>query len=263
MNLREEIDELLAKDGVLIRCLQCDRPLQPRLVRARQTGRLMHCGYMTCRCAQENYLQRRDEKRRNLISRARRAGVPERFLTAKVQPGWYKAFRSAVDHKRGLYLFGTGEVGKTYVASALFMHWLEEGNGKNVPGHFLPAKALFDEILGTYPTRSKRDAADAVMGRYVSCGLLVIDDVGAGLTEAKAEIVRQLLVRRFSLGLPTIVISAKPAEQLFAPCPENGLSRSRSGLVSAIVASLDRCDLSNRTVTQEQKDRANGKAPSR
>lgn len=126
------------------------------------------------------------------------AGVPERY--AWVVPD--ESRNAIMATGTGYYLHGVSGDGKSTLAAALLKGWLCAACGSAL---WVPAVALMPEISDTY---GGRGSETAVVGRYASCGLLVIDDLGKeNVGRWSISKLFWLLDARYGAKRPTVVTS--------------------------------------------------------
>lgn len=136
-------------------------------------------------------------ERRCLESRLRKAGLRGVYAEARCDEG-DAAFERA-KAGRGTYFFGLPGRGKTYAASAAVR--LAAANG--YASKLVTAKALLDQVKAEYDGGA-RSALDYAAGY----DLLALDDLGVEKpTEWAMETISDLIDKRVSAGLPTIVTS--------------------------------------------------------
>ena len=126
------------------------------------------------------------------------AGVPERYAWAVADESRNEQLRSGI----GYYLHGVSGDGKSTKAAEMLKGWICAGMGSAL---WARAAALFPEISDTY---GGHGSETEVMGRYSSCGLLVIDDLGKeNVGKWSLSKLFGLLDARYGKRLPTIVTS--------------------------------------------------------
>ncbi|MFC1873472.1 ATP-binding protein [Chloroflexota bacterium] len=176
---------------------------------------------ITCRCTQEGL--EKDHQARllrysNLSSLDRftfdnliplgRQGNPasqERFSHAY---NTAKAF--AAEPKGWLILIGPSGCGKTHLAAAIANYRLQAGD----PVFFITTPDLLDHLRSTFSPNSET-AYDEFFEHVSNTPLLILDDMGAQASTPWAkEKLDQLLNYRFNRGLPTIIVTIAPIEQL-------------------------------------------------
>lgn len=75
------------------------------------------------------------------------------------------------------FLWGSYGVGKTGLAVGFLRHWLEES--QDVPALFRTTPDVLAEIRATYNKEDGAESEEAVIKRYATAPLLVLDDLGA------------------------------------------------------------------------------------
>lgn len=144
-----------------------------------------------------------DELRRLALE----AGVPERYSWA-VPDG---SRNELMAKGTGYYLHGVSGDGKSTMASSMLKGWLSAGMGHAL---WVPAVQLMPEISDTY---GGKGSETAVVGRYASSPLLVIDDLGKeNVGRWSLSKLFWLLDARYGAKRPTIVTSQHSPEELGA-----------------------------------------------
>jgi DNA replication protein DnaC len=144
-----------------------------------------------------------DELRRLALE----AGVPERYSWA-VPDG---SRNELMAKGTGYYLHGVSGDGKSTMASGMLKGWLAAGMGQAL---WVPAVQLMPEISDTY---GGKGSETAVVGRYASSPLLVIDDLGKeNVGRWSLSKLFWLLDARYGAKRPTIVTSQHSPEELGA-----------------------------------------------
>jgi DNA replication protein DnaC len=129
----------------------------------------------------------------------------ERFTQA------YQAAREFVaDPKGWLVLSGSSGSGKTHLAAAIVNERIRLGQ----PAFYITAPDLLDRIRASFNTDSGTPY-DEFFEQVRNAPLLVLDDLGiqSGTSWAKEKL-DQLLTSRFNAGLPTVVVTVVPVEQV-------------------------------------------------
>lgn len=143
--------------------------------------------------------------RDELTAAARAAGVPERYVG--VVPDSTR--NSQLSRGIGYYVHGTTGDGKTTKAAELLEGWLAEGMGD---ARWVSSVTLLSEIADTY---GGRGSELEVVGRYATCGLLVVDDLGKErATEWSLSKLFQIFDERYANHRPTIVTTQYGAAEL-------------------------------------------------
>lgn len=135
------------------------------------------------------------------------AGVPERYSWA-VPDG---SRNELMAKGTGYYLHGVSGDGKSTMASSMLKGWFSAGMGHAL---WVPAAQLMPEISDTY---GGKGSETAVVGRYASSPLLVIDDLGKeNVGRWSLSKLFWLLDARYGAKRPTIVTSQHSPEELGA-----------------------------------------------
>lgn len=141
-----------------------------------------------------------------LDERARRAGVPERFLKYAID------LTRIEDLNRGSGIYVTGSQGshKTTIACSMLRGWLKD-NSFGV-ARFVRATTLIGDLKATFGTRYSEVQ---VMSQYSSVGLLLVDDLGKENPGSWAvSHLWELFDRRYGAELPTIVTTQYQPDEL-------------------------------------------------
>ena len=144
-----------------------------------------------------------DELRRLALE----AGVPKRYSWAVPDSSRNELMAKGT----GYYLHGVSGDGKSTMASSMLKGWLSAGMGHAL---WVPAVQLMPEISDTY---GGKGSETAVVGRYASSPLLVIDDLGKeNVGRWSLSKLFWLLDARYGAKRPTIVTSQHSPEELGA-----------------------------------------------
>jgi DNA replication protein DnaC len=193
------------------------RVVHPRL----PSGQPDYSRVVPCQCVQNEQAEERRErleKYSNLGSLARftfdnllpagRSSVThsqERFARA------YEAARSfAADPQGWLVFTGPSGSGKTHLAAAIVNERVRLGQ----PAFYITTPDLLDRIRSSFSPDSETPY-DEFFEQVRNAPLLALDDLGvqSGTSWAKEKL-DQLLTSRFNAGLPTIIVTAVPLEEL-------------------------------------------------
>lgn len=153
-------------------------------------------------------LEAREKDRRMAVERLRMNwGAPSRHVecVTSFSKGWSEKHRfllSRLNTGMLVGLVGGRGTGKTQLAVEL----MREKTDKLKSALFCSAMQFFIEIKSTYRDDSKTDEA-AILNRYQSCGLLVIDEVGKrGGSEWENNLLFELINRRYNDRKDTVLI---------------------------------------------------------
>lgn len=158
-------------------CPHCGRPLDRRGISV--GGRVLWVSHEPCGCAGEAAAAERralleaaegEERRRE---RLRKAGIGVRYLDATLADPICAAFVESYAPRKGMGLFIHGPVGtgKTYNASAVTASLATASRGVVLTS----ALRILSDVQDTYSTG---ESAKRELERYLSCEVLVLDDLG-------------------------------------------------------------------------------------
>ncbi len=127
---------------------------------------------------------------------------------------WYTATKPA----KGLYLYGNCGTGKTYLASLIAQEFIGQGViFGDVPDLMARLKATFDD-----------GGTEALLKRYTTCGLLILDDIGAGqITPWNVGILYQVINARYNAEKPVIATSNYDLDGLQSALKADALTAKR------------------------------------
>lgn len=163
-----------------------------------------------------------------------KAKIPPRFIGKtfgdyKVTPDNERAVGLACQFvaekpAQGLYLYGNCGTGKTYLASLIAQEFISQGViFGDVPDLLSRLKETFDN-----------GGTEALLKRYTTCGLLVLDDIGTGkVTEWNVGILYQIINARYNADKPLIVTSNYDLDGL-----QSALSKADAFTAKRIVSRL-------------------------
>ena len=203
-----------AKDEV---CPYCGKALDLAFYIANGTVVFSHpepCGCEGERKAEEereaaDLAEKRLKSERARRSRYLKAGIPKRFLDARVQLPQSAAYLSdfAEAHGHGLYIHGKSGRGKTYAASALAKEFVDAGYSVT----FTTAGRMLESVKSTFDGNGS--TADE-LARYTTCDMLILDDLGKENTrEWSVNTIFMVMNERYEAMLPIIITSNfSPAE---------------------------------------------------
>jgi DNA replication protein DnaC len=119
-----------------------------------------------------------------------------------------KAF--AADPKGWLVLSGPSGGGKTHIAAAI----VNERIGQGYPAFYITTPDLLDRLRASFNPDSETPYNE-FFDQVRNAPLLVLDDLGvqSGTPWAKEKL-DQLLTARFNAGLPTVIVTVIPVEQM-------------------------------------------------
>lgn len=158
-----------------------------------------------------------------LNDRARRAGVPSRYLEYAIDLTRIED----INNGRGIYIYGKQGTFKTTTACSMLRGWLKD-NPFGV-AKFIRSTTLIDDFNDTY---SSRETMAQVMNQYTSLGLLLIDDLGKEVPTARAvSRLWELIDRRYGESLPVIVTSQFRPDALAQKLGEGGGTESALAII--------------------------------
>lgn len=155
-----------------------------------------------------------DDKKEVLVA----AGIPKRFLGSSFEnfkPSkdsdlnyrsmikYCKKFNEIKSNGTSLILCGLPGTGKTHLACGLVMALIDAG----YHAKYTTSYKMFAHIKSTY-NKASTEHETQVIQKYISCDLLVIDEVGVQFgSDAEKVLFYQVINGRYEDVLPTILIS--------------------------------------------------------
>ncbi len=141
----------------------------------------------------------------NPQGRSLNQGNQEQFSRA------YEAAKAFADQPEGwMVLVGPSGCGKTHLAAAIANQRLSQGH----PAFFISTPDLLDHLRSAFSPGSEI-GYDEFFEQVRNAPLLVLDDLGVQTSTAWAqEKLDQLLNHRFNCGLPTVIVTIVPLEQI-------------------------------------------------
>lgn len=166
------------------------------------------------------------EAARKREERIGRSGIPPVFQDASLdlceEP--VRAY-AAGDLGNGLLLQGRFGSGKSYAACAVLLSKID-----SMTARFVLMDDLLRECRATF---SGLDSEEAVIGRYASCGILCIDDLGKErLTEWSLPILFSIVNSRWEHRKPTIITTNYAGIDLLRCMTVNGDATTAKAIVS-------------------------------
>ena len=215
-----------------INCPHCGSELTARYIDSpvkRVNGFANHerifMGYELCNCdgariERVRRIEREDaekaaEKAARLESRLRKAGIPERYLTAEHELA--PSMADSIASGKGYYIDGTQGTGKTHLAYSVARICV----GRGIKTACISSTALME----AYRNRS-RDDADTTR-RLTACKLLVIDDLGKeSPTQYACERLFEIIDSRYNSMRPVIVTSNYSRGEIARKLTEGDVGKS-------------------------------------
>lgn len=178
------------------------------------------------------------EKTKALI---KNSGIPKRYLSAstsqykakckesdyalRVAQKYINNFRDRMESGGSLVFCGLPGTGKTHLACAIGLSALSQGYTVKYQNIF----SLMLEIKATYAS-SEYGSTLEVIKSYISCNLLIIDEVGVQYGSNTEKILfYQILNGRYDDIKPTILISNLPESELTEYIGDRCIDRMREG----------------------------------
>ena len=108
-----------------------------------------------------------------------------------------------------LYIWGGCGTGKTFLASLIAKEWIEHVGD----AQFTTFQNILEELKSSFD--DKQIKASGIMGQYLNCDLLVLDDVGTGyFSDWGVAIFYWLINERYNAVKPTVLTSNYSMEEL-------------------------------------------------
>lgn len=195
-------------------CPFCGSPIRrkPFEVLGRTYWRPVPCGCSGAAAKRQADAERKaaeeaQAEERHFASRARKAGVPDLYASAKT-PERFSGWDFAKDG--GLYIWGGNGTFKTATAAAVALDQLRRG----ARVRFTSLQEVSEQANGAM---KRGEDGSAVVWRCKSCGLLVLDDLGKEtLTAAQLRTLFGIVDYRYSHMLPLVVTSNFSLPQMAA-----------------------------------------------
>jgi DNA replication protein DnaC len=211
------------------RCGFCGAVREPITVGL--AGREVQVGLKPCRCPQAE-AERMEEMRRadaedaartkrEFESRAARAGIPERYLSAN--HGDADAMAASVLSGTGFYIDGPQGTGKTYLAMSIAAECIRKGASTTV--------TTSTALLEAMRTRGREDRD--LTSKLAGCKVLVIDDLGKESPSPYAcERLFEIVNDRYNACKPIIVTSNYSRGEIARKLSEGDVGRSIASRLS-------------------------------
>lgn len=195
-------------------------------------------------CTEEREAEEAEATRQYEINgRLAYANLPPKFKTAQVSdseiPPQVQAWLAALKAKATsgpLVMAGSVGTGKTHLAVALLRRLVTEG----ARGTYVSAIDYGRRVRETWTTR-KEDTERSLLETYATCGILVLDELGANRS-AEESIIQDLICGRYdSGGMPrTIIVTNLAAAALEKAIGERATDRIREGATLVTLTGMSR-----------------------
>lgn len=206
-----------------IDCEFCGKPREELFTTL--AGHRVGFGYAMCTCKGaadarvarilEEDARKEAEKARQLESKLRKAGIPERYLGA--QHDMAASMADSVAAGKGFYIDGPQGTGKTHLAYAVARICVD----RNIKTKCVSSTALME----AYRFRRKEDAD--LTSRLMACKLLVIDDLGKeSPTQYACERLFEVIDSRYNSMRPVIVTSNYARGEIARKLTEGDVGKS-------------------------------------
>ncbi len=164
------------------------------------------------------------------LARIGRSGIPKAYRRARLSdcdPAVLAWFADGMP--TGLLLQGGFGCGKTFAACAVLVRAACDRTVR-----FATADAMLRDCRGAF---DGRESERAVMGRYLCCGVLAIDDLGKErLTEWGLAALFAVVDGRGGRGLPTVVTTNYTGRDLLAKMTVGGDATTAKAIISRMCA---------------------------
>lgn len=169
---------------------------------------------------QEQMIRLQEEIQQSIRDRISNSGIPKRFLKSTLEnykatiPGQKAALRTIKAYLKqleagsdcSLVLCGLPGTGKTHLACALAIKFLENSKGKKTIKYTTTYRATTD-VKSSYRNDSQKTEHE-IIKQYQSYGLLILDEVGVQFgSNTEKLIFYQIINGRYEEMKPTIIIS--------------------------------------------------------
>lgn len=214
-------------------------------------NRITWVAHEPCGCPGEQEAERREalyqeqERRASRERRLAKAGIQRRYwsATASMEPKSTHFLSGYRKHGGGgLYIYGDVGTGKTYLASAVAIELIDKG-AKVI---FTSALSIFANIQDTYDTN---ESTLTEKRRYMTCDLLVLDDLGKeSASQWSVMTLFEVVNARYEHMLPIVITSQYSLGELTERLARAGeretakaiASRIREGCAMVHLTGMDR-----------------------
>jgi DNA replication protein DnaC len=180
------------------------------------------------------------EKRDRILARIRRSGLVGRFqettfdtfnATTPEQTAALTACRAFIEEIQmnqwgAPWLIGTPGTGKTHLASAMVRAFIEQ---RDLIALYTTPRDLVRSIRATW-SRGTEEREDEVIDRFVSAGVMVLDEVGVSHgTDNELAQLFDVIDKRYALRRPVVLVSNLTVKEIRTALGDRLYDRMREG----------------------------------